>query len=205
MTVAGPNPFFERSELALGNLNRALAAFRTEIAMSRPSILHPSRLLMSRQPASRVPVGAMRVEDALTRFMSIADEFTHGLLVDVTEAKLPSDRRVALLWENYVEGQTDTWPRRFAAWKNLHGIPFDEFPRYHPLRGYIEARNAVVHGLGVLTRKQLKKPDTAEGRLRAAQITLTGTRVALTADNATACAQVVRDLIKWLDQQSASA
>src|SRR5262249_37712817 len=121
------------------------------------------------------------------------------------EEKLPLDRRVALLWENYVDGQTDTWPRRFAAWKTLHSIVFDDFPRYHPLRGYIEARNAVVHGLGTLTRKQLKKPDTAQGRLRAAQISLTGTRVMLTVDNATACAQVVRDLIEWLDHEAASA
>jgi hypothetical protein len=137
--------------------------------------------------------------------MSIADEFTYGLLVDVTEAKLPSDRRVALLWENYVEGQTDTWPLRFAAWKNLHGIPFDDFPRYHPFRGFIEARNAVIHGLGGLTRKQLKKPNTAEGRLRAAHISLRGTRLVLDVDDATACAQVVRDLIDWLDHRAASA
>jgi len=206
MTGAGPSPYFERSEQALGNLNRALAAFRAEVsARSRRPILHPSRILASRQTTSGAVLETIRVEDALTRFMSIADEFTFGLLVDLTEARLPSDARVSLLWENYVEGKTDTWPQRFASWKSLHGIAFDAFPRYHPLRGFIEARNAVVHGLGALTRKQLKKPDTAEGRLRAAQITLTGTRLTLTVDHATACAQVVRALIEWLDEQAASA
>lgn len=205
MTIAGHSPHFERSELALGNLNRALAGFRTEIAAraERP-ILRSSRLLASRRTASNSAFGAIRVEDALTRFMSVADEFTYGLLVDVTEARLPSNPRVSLLWENYVDGKTDTWPQRFESWKSLHGIPFDSFPRYHPLRGFIEARNAVVHGLGALTRKQLKKPDTAEGRLRAAHVALIGTRVTISVENATACAQVVHDLIEWLDEQAAS-
>jgi hypothetical protein len=147
---------------------------------------------------------SVRVEDALTRFMSIADEFTVGLLVELTQAKLPSDARVAELWEQYVDRNTDSWEQRFKTWERLHGVSMSGFPRYHPLWGYIEARNAVVHGLGVLTRKQLKREKTSTGRLRAARIHTVGARLVLTADHATDCASVVKDLINWLDAQAAT-
>jgi hypothetical protein len=146
----------------------------------------------------------MRVEDALSRFMSIADEFTYGLLVNVTEANLPVDPRVSLLWEHYVDAETDTWPDRVSSWENLHRVLIKTFPRYNQLLGYIEARNAIVHGLGSLTRKQMKKPQKALGRLTAAQISLIGTRLSLSDNNATGCAEVVRELIDWLDTQAAA-
>jgi hypothetical protein len=135
--------------------------------------------------------------------MSIADEFTFGLLVDVTEAKLPTDARVALLWEHYVERKTETWEQRFRSWQDLHGISMSTFPRYHPLWGYIEARNAIVHGLGALTGRQMKKPPRTKGRLTAASIGLIGSRLVLTVDHATECALVVRALIEWLDEEAA--
>jgi hypothetical protein len=137
--------------------------------------------------------------------MSIADEFTLRLLVDVTEEKLPSDARVALLWERYEERHTDTWEQRFASWDGLHDVRVKDFPGYSPLWGYIEARNAIVHGLGSLTRKQLKSETRVVGRLKTARINTVGDRLVLTADHATDCASVVRDLIQWLDDQAATA
>lgn len=202
-TPAGPSPFFERSELALGNLNRALAEFQREIAaFTRRSVLLPSRLF-ARTHAGEPARGA-RTEDALVRFVAIADEFTLGLLIDLTEAKLPTDRRVALLWDRFEERHTDTWEQRFSSWEGLHQITVSAFPNYSPLWGYIEARNALVHGLGALTRKQLRTRSRCLGRLSSARIHLTGDRLTLRLQDATNCAGVVRDLIEWLDNQAAA-
>ncbi len=79
------------------------------------------------------------------------------------------------------------------------------FPRYHPLWGFIEARNAIVHGLGALTRRQMKKPPRTRGRLTAANIAVTGTKLILTVDHATDCALVIRDLIRWIDEEATTA
>jgi hypothetical protein len=144
-----------------------------------------------------------RVEDALARFMSIADEFTFGLLIEVTETRLPHDPRVAVLWERYVDRETDSWEQRFASWEQLHQVSVTEFPRYSALLGFIEARNAVVHGLGFLTRKQLKKTQRSLGRLKSAQIDVVANQLSLTVDDATKCASVVADFIAWLDSSAA--
>jgi hypothetical protein len=142
------------------------------------------------------------VEDALVRFISIADEFTLRLLIDVTEAKLPQDERVGLLWEDFAERNTDSWGQRFSSWEILHKVTVSAFPRYSPLRGYIEARNAIVHGVGALTRKQLKQLPRNTGLLNSAGIAMTGTRLTLTVANATDCASTVSSLIKWLDEEA---
>jgi hypothetical protein len=137
--------------------------------------------------------------------VSIADEFTVSLLVELTEAKLPTDHRVAELWDQYVDRHTDSWEQRFKSWDSLHGVTLNAFPDYPPLWGFIEARNAIVHGLGNLTRKQRKREKTVLGRLRTARIATVGSRVILTADNAADCASVVKALIHWLDDQAANA
>jgi len=205
MTAAGPSPHFERSELARSEINRALAQFRLEAAAGeRRAVLHASRLAARGSTADPGPT-SLRIEDALTRFVSIADEFTLGLLIDLTESKLPNDARVAILWERYEERYTDSWEQRFASFEGLHKIVVHTFPRYSPLMAYIEARNAIVHGLGSLTRKQLKKPGRIVGKLRTARINMSGNRLLLTADDAVQCALVIRELIEWLDDQAAAA
>lgn len=196
---------FERSEAALADLNRTFAQYRVLSASPRSQILRPSRLVASRSGAESIEARRVRVEDALSRLVSIAEEFSVALLVELTEARLPTDARVATLWERYVERETDTWEQRFGSWASLHQIVFTSFPKYSPLRGFIEARNAIMHGLGTLTRKQLKNPQKAIGRLNAARVGVVSNRLILTQDHVTECAGVMRELIRWLDHEASSA
>jgi len=51
----------------------------------------------------------------------------------------------------------------------------------------------------------MKKPPRTRGRLTAANIAVTGTKLILTVDHATDCALVIRDLIRWLDEEATTA
>jgi hypothetical protein len=197
---------FERSEVALAAVNRALGRFETEIKPREArSILHHARLLIGSPSTTREAWSGYQTEDALTRVVSIADEFTFGLFIEVAEARLPVDPRVEVLWERYVERDADTWTQRFGAWENLHRVPIKTFPRYDRLLGFIDARNAIVHGLGSLTRKQLKTRHKVTGHLKSAGIGLSGTRLVLAPQHVRDCAAVVRGLIEWLDGEAAVA
>jgi hypothetical protein len=197
---------FERSEVALTHLNRRLAQFRLDAAAGRAG----GRLIIDSRPIVRSSVGALdtlrvRHEDALARFMSIADEFTAGLLVEVTERVIPSERRVSVMWDRYVDKETDTWDQRFGSWESLHEVRVAAFPAYDAFRGYVEARNALIHGLGALTRKQLKNPKKVLGRLSSAKVRTVGNRLELATENVLGCATVVSEFVRWLDREGADA
>jgi hypothetical protein len=135
--------------------------------------------------------------------MSIAEDLSLGLLIEITDARLPTSAMVTTLWEDHVERHTDTWSQRLGVWKNLHGIAVkSSFPRYGELDAFVEARNAIVHGLGSLSPKQLRDPAKSAAQLRAAGITLIGTRLTLDASHVTRCGGVLRDLVVWLDQSA---
>ena len=203
---------FERSEYALGLVNQTAARFARETSeRSRTGSLFVSRLLSPRAARSAwLPAwNVFRIEDALSRLLAIAEEFTFGLLVELTERQLPSDALVATLWEEHVNRETDTWEQRLGAWNRLHEVAIaSEFPRHEPLQGFIQARNAIVHGLGVLTRKQTNTPKRRNrtiSRLGAADIFVTtGDRLVLSVDHVAACASVIRSFIEWLDGAAAA-
>lgn len=201
MTAAGLSALrFERSELALAQVNRVLGRFRADTT-DRVALAARGWSRISGR-TTRTADQVHRIEDALTRFMAIADEYTFGLLVDLTEARLGTDSVTEVLWEFYIERETDSWKRRFGSWKALHGVSIPSFPRYDRLLGYIEARNAIAHGLGSLTRKQQKSKDKTIAHLRAARIGLTDLRLALVEDHALECAALIRAFIEWLDHEA---
>ena len=113
---------------------------------------------------------------------------------------MPADARVALLWARYEERHLDSWDERFRAWDDLHQVVVPSFPLYTPLRGYIEARNALVHGVGSLTRRQLKRERKTRGFLASAGINVEGTRISVTRDDGIKCATTLHALVAWLDE-----
>lgn len=207
MTTAGSNLAvrFERSELALAHVNRTAARFAAETSQSRRRRFAPGSRVLATAPPSPYQESwdVSRVEDALVRLIAIAEEFTHGLLLELTNLKLPDDPRVAVLWDAHVDRETDTWEQRIATWRLVHSIAIPSSPRYDLLFAFIQARNAIVHGLGSLTRKQLRDRTKSVARLRAAHISVSGNRLVLTESHVDRCAEAVRTLIRWLDDTAA--
>jgi hypothetical protein len=136
--------------------------------------------------------------------VAIAEEFTYGLLLELTSRKLPADTRVSALWDSHVDRETDTWEQRIATWRLIHSISIPSSPRYDVLFAFIQARNAIVHGLGSLTRKQLRDRTKSVARLRAARISVSGTQLVLNDSHVEQCADAVRRLIRWLDDAATS-
>lgn len=208
MTTAGSSldVRFERSELALAHVNRTVARFAAEASQGRRRRVAPaSRVLATAPPSSyQESWNVSRVEDALVRLIAIAEEFAHGLLLELTDLKLPDDPRVAVLWDAHVDRETDTWEQRIATWKLVHSIAIPGSPRYDLLLAFIQARNAIVHGLGSLTRKQLRDRKKSVARLRAAQISVLGDRLVLSESHVDRCADAVRTFVRWLDEAAAN-
>ena len=57
-------------------------------------------------------------------------------------------------------GQVTTWGNKPTAWKNKFDVEIDDgetCPSFVPMRGYYEARNAIMHRRGELTHSQRKQ------------------------------------------------
>lgn len=94
------------------------------------------------------------------------------------------------------------WQGREKAWrKHSHLKLSDAGPDWSRLRGYIEIRNAIQHGLGRLTDFQISGPrrqDTLDW-FRATGAYLDGDQIRLTNRDATACFTTCTAFVTWLD------
>lgn len=139
--------------------------------------------------------------DAVLRLVAIAEDFVSTLLIELTERRLsPVQPLTQALWQAEIGRVDTTWERRVSAWTRLHGVDMKrDFSCFAELEGFIAARNAITHGLGELTRRQLADRANHARHLAAAGIALENRRVIIGAANVDSCADVARALIRWLD------
>lgn len=106
---------------------------------------------------------------------------------------------VARLASVGISADVNTWDKRAKAWRR-RSVDFNGYPGWPPLMGFVEARNAVQHGLGRLTDRQLKKHKTQVlGSLADAAVRLNGDALILDPDDVTRCDRACADFIRWLD------
>jgi hypothetical protein len=197
--------YSERAERSRNLVNLALAHYRQTAGSTERVRLGLPRSPRRRGRRSAVPE-TFRTHDAILRIVAVAEDFSFSQLIDVTEARLPTDRIVQSLWDSELERSGDTWGRRLELWRRFHEVRIgDSFSSYAELNGFIEARNAIAHGLGQLTRKQLRDRGKTVGRLANADIHLHGNTLVVTATHVERCATVVKDFIIWLDQEPLAA
>jgi hypothetical protein len=189
----------ERAEQSAARVSRALAHYRQQLdgdPLRRAA--RSSRRSLSREGATRT----FQAQDAVLRIVAITEAFSLGRFVDVVEPRLPSDPVVAALWDAELDRASDTWAQRDDLWKNYKNVQMATFPQRQILLGFIEARNAISHGLGELTRKQLRKRSTTIARLRHARIRLRGDSLVIGTADVELCACVAKEFIRWLDDTS---
>jgi hypothetical protein len=93
-----------------------------------------------------------------------------------------------------------TWANRQKAWARKAGVDLAAFPNWDALMGFVEARNALQHGLGRLTDRQLgRHKQQIFDWLDAAAVQRNGDVLLVSAHDVRRCAQVCRDFIGWLD------
>jgi hypothetical protein len=159
---------------------------------------------------------AMRMEDyrVLTYLDEKADTFRHTLLstdqlrsgnalVDVVAVvENFVSQRVLAACPSLNEDDVFSWPKRQKAWLAHLNVDFVRLQRWNEVKGYIQVRNALQHGLGRLTESQLGKwRDETLLVVRSSRgIDLKGDRIYVSSEAVASCADACRGLILELDQ-----
>lgn len=135
---------------------------------------------------------------------AVAEEFSRTALLEASEPMVPDERMLKQLWLAAGEPKLDTWHGQVTAWNDWHGISLDASKEYTALKGVIEARNAIVHGLGSLTKRQLGK-DLGRNTttfLNAIGIGISGGRLVVDAAAYFKCLKTSKEFIEWLDLET---
>ena len=132
---------------------------------------------------------ANRDENALVDLVAVAENFTSA--------------RWMALNPSAASSEVLTWEKRRKAWKKHHSIDFADpaaFPEWAALLGFVEARNALHHGLGFLTERQLTKyRDETMNHLNDAAVRLLGHRVCVDRTTVESCLRVCEGFVVRLD------
>jgi hypothetical protein len=105
-------------------------------------------------------------------------------------------------WEHVADG-VHNWPDRVSAWNSIFELKLSTFPRWQEIEALTLARNIIAHGLGTLTRRQLKqgvaKHDVVT-RLSRIGIALNGQELSVGPSEVRRCADLVIEFVTWLDE-----
>ncbi|MFW5469532.1 hypothetical protein ACOCJ4_05740 [Knoellia sp. CPCC 206435] len=99
------------------------------------------------------------------------------------------------VWEQVAIDVTRTWEAQKDAFKKWHTIS----PNWLQIEGLAEARNAVAHGLGTLTRRQQKGRSSTMTKINRTGIAVTNDQIVLEERDLLAAAKACRDLILEID------
>lgn len=179
------------AEEASALLFKTLGAHRSAVAA-----LHPHR--PPRLPSARsIDPEQIQCQSTLVRLLSITESFTSQLLLGEIDKAVARARSASIdsIWDDAAIKATNTWREQKEAYINWLGIKED----WKVVERLAEARNAVAHGLGTLTRRQLRNEAKVRSKLKEAGITLTGLRIILSDDALASAAAGCRDLIRRVD------
>jgi hypothetical protein len=145
----------------------------------------------TQEPRGRIPGFEPSVAERTT-------QLTLTTIVAVTE-HFSAQRLRAV--PGVIERDVSSWPRQEAAWAARGSVSLGTLAAYQPFRGFNEARNAIMHGSGRLTPRQLAQaqvPNTRAWLAAAAIISVNG-RLLITAVDLDRCAALCADFVTQLD------
>lgn len=172
-------------------LFQTLGAHRTAVRALRAR--RAARLGPGRVPDAE----QIQCQSTLVRLLSITESFASTLLlreVDKAAARARSSS-IDSVWEDAAIRGTSSWKEQQGSYRNWLGVNED----WKVVERLAEARNAAAHGLGTLTRRQLRRKDSIRDKLRQAEIRLDGIRIVLSDKALAAAATDCRELIHRLD------
>lgn len=143
---------------------------------------------------------------AVVSIVSIAEEFFASTLRTNIEDAFSVATRLAQDAEAEVLRGIETWPGRQRAAKRWFAVDSSGITPYSELLAFVEARNAIIHGLGRLTRKQSADGGKAVlQKLATVGISEAGGVLSIDAAAVRSCAIAARAAIQWFDVAFASA
>lgn len=129
---------------------------RSEYAIGQYTSVLQGRLISL---PSGVVSRQVRINATLVRVVSIAESFASSQLAARLEAQAPQPRTpfVEELYIGAEDAAISSWERIKDGYKNwVYNVQLASCPGYDSVRALAEVRNAVTHGLGRLTRRQLR-------------------------------------------------
>jgi hypothetical protein len=131
------------------------------------------------------------------RLLSITETFAAELLSREVERAVASGQSVTALKvaDAAVISATSGWQDQQKSYKDWLDVKVD----WKAVDRLAEARNAVAHGLGKLTKRQLRTKQSVKAKLEAAGIRVEDNRIVLSDKSLAAAASACRDFIERLD------
>jgi hypothetical protein len=131
--------------------------------------------------------------------MAVVEEFTRSRLdARIHRLSAAGDPLTAQLLKAIGPKGDESWMAMREIYK-LTGLALNDSPSFAKLMGFTEARNAIAHGLGRLTPKQLQNRVRAEGVLRQAGVHVAGDHLRIDGRTVEECVAVADLYIQWLD------
>jgi hypothetical protein len=130
----------------------------------------------------------LRHANALVDLVAVVENFT--------------SQRLLKLRPNLTDNDVFSWEKRRTSWSGHANVDLMSIaPHWALLQGFIEARNALQHGLGRLTDFQLssQRRDRVLENLRFANVPLIGDLVLVDAETVRTCRNSCADFILVLD------
>lgn len=179
---------------------------RGEYALSR---IAPSRGRLATQPTGAV-ARQVRAHGTVVRIVSIAESFANQQLVTRLEMQAPPPRTqfIESLYVREENNAVSSWDKIRENYKKwVDGVQLVRCDKYEVVMTFVEARNAIVHGLGALTKRQVRAPSRAAliDSLTALDITVDRVyRLTISEDAVKKAALACRAFISSLDLELAN-
>jgi hypothetical protein len=176
---------------------QSLASFRNNRRRRDNTLSHQSSIYPSRPDD-------VEAFNTVSRLVSIAEDFAAEALRTHGRPLLRgSERMVSDAWGLLEARAERSWDERAAAFKRWLHINLGDCAAYADFRAFVQARNAIAHGLGRLTPRQRRGSDAASivQSLRVAGVTVSGERIEVKDESVDRCCTVVVSFILWLDER----
>lgn len=140
----------------------------------------------------------------MVRITSIIEAHVAEQLVQRFEPQAPPPR-TAILNDVYVRAEDNaigSWPSLTDHYRRWFSIKMKSSPSWRRIEALTNARNAVAHGLGELTRRMARKDKTQLRRdLATLDVGMSGTAIVLSEKSLQSAAAAGREFIEWLDEE----
>jgi hypothetical protein len=135
---------------------------------------------------------------ALVAIVSTAEEFGSSLIARLIENEMPRTNIASEnLWNLAIGTSFRSWETQLPLWK-WFGVAVAASGEYKSLDGFIAARNSAMHGMGTLTRIQLRNNNTRTA-IESCGIGFIGNRVIIDENAVRLCRMRAVEFVLWLD------
>lgn len=139
------------------------------------------------------------LQSGFLRLISVVEASVDSLGGELTSRSVSNvDEVVRLLILEKELAATSTWEARRRSFRRHHGVDLRKCAEHDRLEGAIEVRNAIAHGLGRLTSRQVLSAETPKQLSRVNVMVVNG-YVNLRPIHLTECAHYCADFLRSLD------